>query len=277
MSRYGIGEWYGRPLLALSPDERRRRAATALSTRGNAPACPFAGMQCSKQGGVCSLQRYEESGEPAGEPVIVCPARFDEDGQLLRWLADIVGFQHETAYVAREVPFMMNRITNKAAGRIDIVLAHTEDAAMWFGLEVQAVYFSGPSMSVEFERLRKSPDSPYPSRLRRPDWRSSSAKRLMPQLQVKGPTLRRWGSKIAVAVDRPFFDAIGGPSPRPSHDPNDGDVLWLVPEIHDHRMVQGHWEVLTLEASTDKLLAAHTVQRGEFEADLRQRLRPMLD
>jgi len=30
----------------------------------------------------------------------------------------------------------------------------------------------------------------------------------MPQLQVKVPTLRRWASKLAVAVDRPFFEDL---------------------------------------------------------------------
>ena len=77
----------------------------------------------------------------------------------------------------------------------------------------------------------------------------------MPQLQVKGPTLRRWGSKIAVAVDRPFFEAMGGPSPNASHDLNDGDVLWLVAKVSNFRLCTDHWEALTLEAATDKLLA----------------------
>ena len=103
-------------------------------------------------------------------------------------------------------------------------------------------------MRSELESLRdKQPTPPFPDAIRRPDWRSSSAKRLMPQLQIKAPTLRRWGSKIAVAVDRPFFDAIGGPSPAPSRDLNDGDIIWLAPELvrdgERNRLVRGHWEV----------------------------------
>lgn len=106
-----------------------------------------------------------------------------------------------------------------------------------------------------------------------PRWLAQSAKWLMPQLQVKGPTLRRWGTKLAVTVDLPFFDAIGGPSTKPSRDLNDGDIIWLIPRVtDDYRLVAHHWEVLSLEASSDKLLSAETVKRQEFEAALRTKL-----
>ena len=138
------------------------------------------------------------------------------------------------------------------------------------------MYFSGPGMDDEFVRfLRDEGAEPlYPNATRRPDWRSSSAKRLAPQLQVKVPTLRRWGSKIAVAVDSPFFDAVGGPSADPEHDLDAGDVIWLVPEVVAGQLVRRHWEVLTLEASCEKLLAATPIPRVDFERQLRERLRP---
>ena len=135
-------------------------------------------------------------------------------------------------------------------------------------------------MTSQFEILRNDNHRtpPYPDQVRRPDWRSSSAKRLMPQLQIKAPTVRRWQTKIAVAVDRPFFASIGGPSPNPSQDINDGDIIWLIPELvpndddgHYH-LTRGNWEVLTLEESTDKLLAARTISRDAFEASLLDKL-----
>ena len=133
-------------------------------------------------------------------------------------------------------------------------------------------------MRTEFERLaldaHKLP--PSPNAVRRPDWRSSSAKRLMPQLQIKAPTLRRWGTKLAVAVDMPFFEAIGGPSRKVNQDLNEGDIIWLVPQISDeYRLEALHWEVLSLEDSSDKLLAAKTVKRREFEEALRAKLQPL--
>lgn len=240
---------------------------------------------CHKRGGVCSLIRYQSGagdriGPEQGDPVIVCPKRFEEDKVLLYWLAEIVGFPANEAMVAREVPFMRGTSTDKAAGKIDLVVARNRSGTMaWYGLEIQAVYFSGRGMQSEFLALKddQNPEPPFPDAIRRPDWRSSSAKRLMPQLQVKVPTLRRWGSKIAVAVDRPFFDSIGGPSPEPTHDLNDGDIIWMIPEMsrtgqNSYRLNRGHWEVLTLEDSSNRLLAAETVRREAFEQALRSKL-----
>ena len=262
-------------------------AQTAAGRDRDPPACGFqqGNPPCRKRGGVCSLIRYASGasgrvGPSQGEPVIVCPKRFEENRMLLHWLAEIVGFPVNEAMVAREVPFMRGTNTDRAAGKIDLVVARNRDGTLeWYGLEMQAVYFSGNGMQSEFLALRDDPNSapPFPNAVRRPDWRSSSAKRLMPQLQVKVPTLRRWGSKMAVVVDRPFFDSIGGPSHEPSRDLNDGDIIWMVPEISRNRqgsyqLNRGHWEVLTLEDSGDKLLAAETVRREAFEQVLQSKL-----
>ena len=237
---------------------------------------------------MCSIRPYSRGadgrvGAAAGPAVILCPKRFQEGRLLVRWLAEIVGFASEEAMLAREVAFMLGTATGRPAGKIYLVLAKNADQQLdWYGLEIQAVYFSGKEMRSEFaamlhdDHIRPS----FPDATRRPDWRSCSAKRLMPQLQVKVPTLRRWGSKMAVAVDRPFFAAIGGPSGSASRDLNDGDVIWLVPELAEddagcYGLSRGHWEVLTLEETTAKLLAAAPVSRGAFEEDLANRLRPI--
>ena len=238
-----------------------------------------------QQKGRClRLRRYKQRddgrlGDPIGEHVIVCPARFEQDRLLVFWLAEIVGFAPADALIAREVPFMQGKNTNKPAGKIDLVVAKTSNGGvLWHGLEIQAVYFSGRGMGSEFESLQDDSHEtpPFPTANRRPDWRSSSAKRLMPQLQIKAPTLRRWGSKVAVAVDRPFFESIGGPSKDCSHDLNDGDIIWLVPALvrdgDQHRLSRWHWEVLTLEDSTNKLLAAST-PLTQIEQSLLSKLR----
>lgn len=280
MKRFGIAEWYGHSLVSLTLRQRREFAEIALAEdeEVSPPACPFNGKMCSKAGGVCSIRPFEAAGDrlgaTAGEAVIVCPTRFEQEQAIIRWLADIVEMPAGDARVAREVPFMTSQVTKKPAGKIDLVLS-SAGAEQWFGLEIQAVYFSGPAMRHEFLALRadESETPPFPQEHRRPDFRSSGAKRLMPQLQVKGPTLRRWHSKIAVAVDGPFFASLGGPSEQPSHDLDEGDVIWLVPELtDDYRLERGHWEVLTLEQSTAKLLSADPVSRRSFEDELRRRL-----
>ncbi|MDE2730705.1 MAG: NotI family restriction endonuclease [Bacteroidota bacterium] len=268
MARYQIAEWFGRPLESLPVPERQSLAKSALQG-APVPNCPFIhrNSPCSKKGGVCSIRG------PSGPPVTICPKRLAEADTVPKWLARIAGFRE--VYMAREVPFMKSPITGRPAGRIDLVIAGDREAASWFGLEVQAVYFSGSGMRADFEQLLLSDTAevPQPTANRRPDWRSSSAKRLMPQLQVKGPTMRRWGAKLAVAVDQPFFDAIGGPSRTASTDLNDGDIIWLVVRVNpEFRLVPHHWEVLSLEASCEKLISAETIKRHEFESNLRQRL-----
>ena len=295
--RFGIYEWYGRPFADLVPEDRQQLANIALASvrdrhplgEGD-PQCPYQSdfPACSKKGGVCSIQRYRRGadgliGPSVGSPVVVCPKRFEQANLAVRWLAEIVGFNPEEAMLAREVAFMQGTGTNKPAGKIDLVVARTsQDSIEWFGMETQAVYFSGQGMASEFQRIQAANGlrPPFPGAVRRPDWRSSSAKRLMPQLQIKVPTLRRWGSKMAVVVDRPFFTSIGGPSQTASQDLGDGDVIWMVLEIRsddagNHNLSRWHWEVLTLEASCDKLLAAETVQRDVFLEVLHRKLGPM--
>lgn len=285
--RYGIAEWYGKNFLDLAPAARRTLARKALQEDPEPPPCPFHKDKppCRKPDGVCSMQRYKKAtdgriGTPRERPVIMCPVRFEEAQMLVAWLAEIAGFSSDETRVAREVAFMRGTSTGKPAGKIDLVVAKTSNHELrWYGLEIQAVYFSGKGRQSEFEALRNddSPVPPFPNAVRRPDWRSSSAKRLMPQLQIKVPTLRRWGSKMAVAVDFPFFESIGGPSPTASHDLDDGDVIWLVPELKpsgtgSYELARGHWEVLTLEETTKKLLSAETIRRQTFERELRSKL-----
>lgn len=285
--RYGIAEWYGEPFPDMMPERRREFAAVALGLGEVIPRCPFqkGNVRCGKKGGVCSIQTYrpglagqqeDRIGGRSGKPVITCPKRFDQDDIVPRWLGEIVGFQQ--IFMAQEVPFMRSPSTGRPAGRIDLVLSGNSDASKWFGLEIQAVYFSGDSMRDDFRVLLHDSEEPppMPASVRRPDWRSSSAKRLMPQLEVKAPTLRRWGTKLAVAVDVPFFDAVGGPSEKASRDTNEGDIIWLVLQVSDkYKLESTHWEVLSLEESSEKLLAAKTVRRKEFEEVLRSKLRPL--
>ena len=68
------------------------------------------------------------------------------------------------------------------------------------------------------------------------------------------------------------LDALRPPD-DPSHDLDDGDIAWMIPRMTDSfRLEPYHWEVLSLEASSDKLLSAETVMRREFENDLRTKL-----
>ncbi len=95
---------------------------------------------------------------------------------------------------------------------------------------MQAVYFSGGKMGADLKVIRAQSDNdnalPMPGAARRPDFRSSGPKRLMPQLQIKVPTLRRWGKKMVVVIDKPFLDAMA-PMEHQTHISN-CDIVWVV-------------------------------------------------
>src|SRR5437763_2080624 len=114
-------------------------------------------------------------------------------------------------------------------GRIDNVLVHpSRNPIDWCALELQAVYFSGRSMTNEFKMLaeKEMEALPYPAAHRRPDWRSSGPKRLLPQLQTKVPTIRTWGKKVAVVIDEAFFSSLVGLKPE-KHLTN-AEIAWFV-------------------------------------------------
>ena len=88
-----------------------KRCAYAAVAMGEAtpPACPFRPMACNKCGGVCSIQPYREAEQrisgTAGEPMIVCPTRFEQDGVIHPVTGLILRRWHSKIAVAVDRPF----------------------------------------------------------------------------------------------------------------------------------------------------------------------------
>ncbi len=62
----------------------------------------------------------------------------------------------------------------------------------------------------------------------RPDYLSSSRKRLVPQLLFKGGILNSWRKKSAVALNKSFFDTL----PRLTKVPKSrADIVWLIYDL----------------------------------------------
>lgn len=280
--RFGIGEWYGRSFLQLSASERKALAETKTKQ-----ACPFrsGGGDCSKRGGVCSFRYYEEDDGIAipivGEGLrVLCPRRFEEGDDVFEWVGEtILGTPNPS--VAKEVGFLRSDDNGGDVGRIDMVLANEESNRTrldWCALEIQAVYFSGSAMGEEFRAIREheQPEPPFPRKIRRPDYRSSGPKRLMPQLQIKVPTLRRWGKKMAVVVDRDFLNAMG--PMEEVDDLSNADIAWFTVNFEENpstgrfRLVRDRASFTTLERATEGLVAGFPVPLSEFEDRLRARL-----
>lgn len=299
--RYGIGEWFGRSFVRLTPSERATLAEEALKRKTDL-SCPWRSgaektVPCNKKGGVCTIRLYqrEEHTDAAstvagalGGLCTVCPSRFYENGMIFQWIGEgILG--HAQPKVLREIRFLeRDRATEvessrerprEAVGKIDHVLVWSaQDQLSWCALEMQAVYFSGDSMSEEFQALAlrtpKETVVPFPVGDRRPDFRSSGPKRLMPQLQIKVPALRRWGKKMAVVVDSAFFDALGKMADVP--DLSNCDIAWFVvgyDETHgEAKIARRCVRRTTLECAVEGLTAGKPVTLETFERRIREKL-----
>ena len=294
--RYSIGEWYGSGFETLSPVQRFEQAKREIEVDGLTNlACPFhIGTHCKKKGGVCSLRLYEQTGtgpvNGAGPIITTCPNRFLEGGSIFRWVGETLLHTSEPI-VLGEVGFL-DRLTMPSVdeaenddkrdfiGRIDDVLIHPDKRPIdWCALELQAVYFSGKSMKQEFSMMAAQEHEAiqFPAAHRRPDWRSSGPKRLLPQLQTKVPTIRTWGKKMAVVIDEAFFDSLVGLE-REKHLSN-SEIAWFVV---GYDPVPNGW-VLTprevvftrLDSSVKALTGGTPLSKERFEDQLFRKLRTL--
>lgn len=218
-------EVFGFPVTADSDIAKRHR---------NNRLCPFNNKvpNCTKDKannplGVCSIAHENNA-------VITCPIRFREDWSIAVDAASF--FFPENTVWSSLVEVRINDAAHRSAGNIDVVLvAYDQNGIILdFGaLEIQAVYISGnvrepfefymqnPSINAKMDWTKKEG---YP----RPDYLSSSRKRLAPQLLFKGGILHSWGKKTAVALNKTFFASL----PKLKRVPKeDADLAWLVYDL----------------------------------------------
>lgn len=315
--KYGIAEWYGRLFRTLGGDERQV-LATVKNTdipcpfMHQVPALgPKSGkLNCNKPGGVCSLRNFHEpasAGDLAFGPITAtCPNRFLERAAIVKHIGEVV-LGTESPLFAKELPFLRRPAAPAAAaavadteatdsllstavedpgnedvGRIDLVFVHPNDELNWCAVEMQAVYFSGGAMAADFTAIKAFTGNgvPLPATGRRPDYRSSGPKRLMPQLMIKVPTLRRWGKKMVVVVDEPFFEAME--TMECVNDISNCDIVWVVVSFDDTtyvgeaRLTIARTVYTTLEDAVTGLTAGKPTTLSEFEARLTSRTAPAL-
>lgn len=200
--------------------------------------CPFNNKvpNCTKDKakdplGVCSI--YHEN-----HPVITCPIRFREDWIITDHAASFF-FEEGTPWSSL-TEVRLNDSHGKSAGNIDVVLVAYDDNGKVYdfgALEIQAVYISG-NVREPFEyfmkdsRNRASMDWSKEPNYPRPDYLSSSRKRLVPQLLFKGGILHGWQKKIAVALNRSFFATL--PNLK-KVSKSKADIAWL---IYDLEMIK---------------------------------------
>ncbi len=196
--------------------------------------CPFNNKvpSCTKDKakdplGVCSINHK-------GMPVITCPIRFREDWLITDDAADFFFGRGASWTSLTEVRLL--DYYGKSSGNIDVVLAAYDESGKVYdfgALEIQAVYISG-NVRAPFVRYMSNPrdngemdwaDQPnFP----RPDFLSSSRKRLAPQLMFKGGILNSWNKKMAVALDSGFFKTL--PELKEVNR-DEAEIAWIVYDL----------------------------------------------
>ena len=196
--------------------------------------CPFNNKvpNCTKDKaqdplGVCSVFNEDDV-------VITCPIRFRQEWIIADDAADFFFPSGATWTTLTEV--RLKDADGGSAGNIDVVLcAYNKSGKVYdFGaLEVQAVYISG-NVRHPFEHYMESPsknskmnwtkEPNYP----RPDYLSSSRKRLAPQLIFKGGIINAWSKKSAVALNKGFFNTL----PKLPQVPKEqADIAWMIYDL----------------------------------------------
>lgn len=244
-----------------------------------------------------------------GPITATCPNRFLEDGVIVQHIAKTV-LNTESPLFAKEIAFLMRPKSGVAGdaeadaaleeeeaeakegaegteaaaaesaredvGRIDLVFVDPNDKEKWCAVEMQAVYFSGGEMGKDLAVIRDLADTangtPMPGAARRPDFRSSGPKRLMPQLMIKVPTLRRWGKKMVVVIDKPFLESMSEMK-KEDHISN-CDIVWVVvrfdvqPGTGKAKLVIDQTIFTTLDRAVDALTSGTPTTLPDFEAKL---------
>lgn len=255
-----LAEVFGHLVTDQSDSAKRHRVKRLCPFNNTVPNCTK--DKAKNPLGVCSI--YHED-----TPVITCPIRFRENWIVVEHTANFFFGPHAQWTSLTEV--RLNDANGKSAGHIDVVLvAYDQDGKVIdFGaLEIQAVYISG-NVREPFELYMRDPETwastnwskkPY---CPRPDYLSSSRKRLVPQLVYKGGILRSWNKKIAVALNRPFYDTL---PPFQLVDRNEADIAWL---IYSLELESGRYRLTKVDEKFTKfesaLLTITTPSPGRVE------------
>ena len=251
MPNFGMAEQYGTPCSDSSQPSKDIRAKKW---------CSFLHRECVKSGGVCSLT-------DGTTVTIVCPHRFREGALAYEAIARKAFGTTKDCLAVNEVPFLEDS-AGKAVGNIDNLIIRRIAGRIddWCAVEVQAVYFSGKSMESEIRKFETTGVVPSAAS-RRPDFRSCGTKRLLPQLEVKVPTLRRWGKKMFVVIDEPFFGWM--PKMLEANDLSNADICWTVMSLDasasPYKLQLSQTVMTTLEEASVALVGGKAMALPDFE------------
>jgi hypothetical protein len=231
--KHPLAEVFGFPITNNSDKAERYRKNKLCPFHNKVPSCTK--NSATDPLGVCSIFHN-------GDKVITCPIRFTEDWIISEQCAEFF-FDEETIEAGRWTSLREVRLKDangSSAGNIDYVLVsydETGNITDFGSIEVQAVYISGNVTNPfkhymgkrkEITEFDWSGEAKYP----RPDYLSSSRKRLAPQLLYKGGILKSWNKKQAVVLQDTFSDTL--PKLPIVDNKHDADVAWFVYSLSDN-------------------------------------------
>jgi hypothetical protein len=276
-AEHPLAEVFGFPINNFSEEAIRYRNTRLCPFHNKVPSCTK--DKATAPLGVCSIYHNDDA-------VITCPVRFRE-----KWFvtdrASQFFFPDGVSWTSiAEVN--LNDKYGKTAGHIDMVLVSYDDSGrvLDFGaLEIQAVYISGNIRApfqhyMERPRERQSLSWKGQRNYPKPDYLSSSRKRLIPQVMYKGGILKAWGKKQAVSLQKSFFETL---PEMPTVTPDRADIAWLVYDLkEDHAtktMTLADCETVYTEfgPALDRISKPVPGDIGEFMGLLQDKLDERLD
>lgn len=277
MPKNPLAEVFGFPIDNVSPLATRFRSQRLCPFNNKVPNCTKDKAQDPL--GVCSVNDGDKI-------AVTCPVRFRENWIVAENAAQFF-FPPNTKWTSLLEVRLQDR-NGESAGNIDIVLVAYDDAGQIvdFGsVEVQAVYISG-NVRDPFEHFMKNANADSAMdwtgkpNFPRPDYLSSSRKRLAPQLLFKGGIFSSWGKKQAVAIHRGFFDTL--PTMR-RVEPSQADLAWMVYDLNYddqfEKFVLGRSEMVytKFKPTLRKLTTAKTGNVEAFVQQLQTKLSQKLE
>jgi hypothetical protein len=258
-SKHPLAEVFGFPVTDVSANANRHRTKRLCPFNNKVPNCTKDKAQNPL--GVCSVFQGDTI-------VITCPIRFRQSWLIADDAADFFFPPDATWTTLTEV--RLKDADGGSAGNIDIVLCAYDKAGKVYdfgALEVQAVYISG-NVRNPFEHYMEAPakrgqmdwttEENYP----RPDFLSSSRKRLAPQLIFKGGIINAWNKKSAVALDKSFFDTL----PKLPEVPKaEADIAWLIYDVKPPEKDGAHYELFRERIVFTKRPVATDLELNEGE------------
>ncbi len=272
-----LAEVFGFPICNTGPEAKRFRRHKLCPFNNKVPSCTK--DKAKDPLGVCSVNTNDS-------PVITCPVRFREGWCIAEDAAEFF-FDIESNWTSLSEVTLLDK-DDKTAGNIDLVLVsyNKEGKVTDFGsLEIQAVYISG-NIRTPFEYYIENPqkrtDFDWRGQLNypKPDFLSSSRKRLVPQILYKGGILNAWGKKQAIVLQKAFFETLPD---LPVVSKEKANLAWLLydlefnSETKTYKLIKTETVYTQFGPALDKIVIPQPGKVDAFIRQLQEKLDEKLD